>query len=143
MKSRWKASRTKTRLRDVKFQMVTSLYNVNDVSSGMMDAPKLAVRWPVTLLALLQAFAVISRMWSRDSDWLRAGLSRGRNSSPGRVKNFLNLVQTGSGAHPSLLSSGYRGHSGRGVKLTIHLQLVPEVKKMWIYTSTPPYTFMA
>jgi hypothetical protein len=49
---------------------------------------------------------------------------------------------------PILLSNGYRGLfprglSGRGVKLTTHLQLVSEVKKIWIYTFTPPYAFMA
>jgi hypothetical protein len=30
---------------------------------------------------------------------------------------------------PSLLSNCYRGQSGRGVKLTIHLQLVPRLRK--------------
>jgi hypothetical protein len=43
---------------------------------------------------------------SRYSDWLGAGRLRGRSSSPGRVKNFLHVVQTSS---------------GRGVKLTTHL----------------------
>jgi hypothetical protein len=33
--------------------------------------------------------------------------------------------------------------SGWGVKLTTHLQLVPRSRKMWIYTSPPPYAFMA
>jgi hypothetical protein len=30
---------------------------------------------------------------------------------------------------PSLVSKGYRGYSGRGVKLTTHLQLVPMSRK--------------
>jgi hypothetical protein len=38
---------------------------------------------------------------SRYSDWLRAGRPRGRSSSPGRIKNFLQVVQTGSGDHPA------------------------------------------
>jgi hypothetical protein len=50
---------------------------------------------------------------SRYSDWLGAGL-RGWNSSPGRVKNFL--------FHSTPTSA--------------------KVKKMWIYTCTPPYAFM-
>jgi hypothetical protein len=29
------------------------------------------------------------------------------------------------------------------LKLTIHLQLAPTSRKMWIYTSTPPYALMA
>jgi hypothetical protein len=33
------------------------------------------------------------------SDWLRAGRPRGQSSCPGRVKNFLHVVQTGSGVH--------------------------------------------
>jgi hypothetical protein len=45
---------------------------------------------------------------------------------------------------PNLLSTGYRGlfpleESGWGLKHTTHHQIVPEVKKMWIYTSIPPY----
>jgi hypothetical protein len=47
---------------------------------------------------------------------------------------------------PNLLCNGYRGlcprgWSGRGVKLTTPASA--EVTKMWIYTSTPPYAFMA
>jgi hypothetical protein len=48
---------------------------------------------------------------------------------------------------PILLSNGYRGLfprrlSGRGVKLTTHLQIAV-VKKIWIYRSSSPYAFMA
>jgi hypothetical protein len=49
---------------------------------------------------------------------------------------------------PNLLSNGYRGLFPWGVKRPGREtdQLPPasaEVKKMWIYTSTPPYAFMA
>jgi hypothetical protein len=42
--------------------------------------------------------------------------------------SLLHVVQIGSGAHPASLSNGHRGlltrgSSGRGVKLTTHLQL--------------------
>jgi hypothetical protein len=49
-------------------------------------------------------------------------------------KNFLllHVVQTGSGAHPASYPMG--------TKLTTHIQIV---KETWIYTSTPPYVFMA
>jgi hypothetical protein len=55
----------------------------------------------------------------------------GGSSSPFRVKKFslLHIVQTGSEVHPSSYPLGiggsFRGESGRGVKLTTHLQLVP------------------
>jgi hypothetical protein len=46
----------------------------------------------------------------------------------------------------NLLSNGYRvlftqGLWARDVKLTIRRLKLAEVKKMWIYTSTPPYAF--
>jgi hypothetical protein len=49
---------------------------------------------------------------------------------------------------PNLLSKGYQGlcpwgYSGRVVKLTTHLHLVPRSKNEWSYTSTPQYAFMA
>jgi hypothetical protein len=48
----------------------------------------------------------------------------------------------------SLLSNGSRGFvswllSGRGVKLTTHLQLVPRTRKTVITVSTPAYVFIA
>jgi hypothetical protein len=52
-------------------------------------------------------------------------------------------VQNGSGAHPASYPMGTRvsfpgGKSGRGVKLTTHLHLVPRSKIEWSYNSTPP-----
>jgi hypothetical protein len=48
---------------------------------------------------------------------------------------------------PRVLSIGYRGLipwalCNRGVKMTIHLHLVPRSKNAWSYTSTPQYIFM-
>jgi hypothetical protein len=40
------------------------------------------------------------------SDWLRAGRPRGCSSSPARVKNFLHVIQTGSGVHPTSYPGG-------------------------------------
>jgi hypothetical protein len=82
---------------------------------------------------------------SRCSDWLRAGRLRGRSSSPGRV-SFLHVVQTGSGAHQASHTKG-TGGSFPGVNLpgreADHSPPTSaEVKKTWIYTSTPPYAFM-
>jgi hypothetical protein len=41
--------------------------------------------------------------------WLRAGRPKGRISSPGRVKNFLHVIQTGSGVHPTSYPIGTAG----------------------------------
>jgi hypothetical protein len=86
---------------------------------------------------------------SRYSNWLRARRPSGRCSSPGRVKNFLfstssrpvlvptqPIIQWVSGA----LSPGVK----RPVREADHSPPASaEVKKMWIYTSTPPYAFIA
>jgi hypothetical protein len=47
---------------------------------------------------------------SRYSDWLGAGRPRGRSLSPGGGKNFLQVVQTGSGVHPSSYPMGTGGY---------------------------------
>jgi hypothetical protein len=49
---------------------------------------------------------------------------------------------------PNLLSSGYRGALSPGVKregyeADLALPTSAEVKKTWIYTSTPPHVFTA
>jgi hypothetical protein len=89
---------------------------------------------------------------SRDSavgivatDWTTESL--GFESRYGQKFSLLHVVQTGSGVHPTSYTMG-TGGSFPGVKL-------PEreadhspptsagVKKIWIYTSTPPSAFMA
>jgi hypothetical protein len=74
---------------------------------------------------------------------LRAGRPRGRSSSPGRVENLplLHIVQTGSEVHPASYPMD-AGALSPGVKLTT-TQASVEVMKMWIYTCTPLYAFMA
>jgi hypothetical protein len=63
---------------------------------------------------------------SQYSDRLRAWRPRGQSSSPGRVKNF----HFSTSSRPALGSTKPpRGLSGRGVKLTIHLELVPRTRK--------------
>jgi hypothetical protein len=61
---------------------------------------------------------------------------------------FLYSVQTGSGALPASYPNGYRGLFSRGVKpqgreADHSPHTSAEVKNTWIYTSTPPYAFMA
>jgi hypothetical protein len=71
--------------------------------------------------------------------------------SPGTVKNFflLHIVQTGCAPPrpqppiqwiPGALSSGVK-RPGREAEHSSATSA--EIKKMWIYTSTPPYAFMA
>jgi hypothetical protein len=69
----------------------------------------------------------------------------GRSSSPGRVKNFLHVVQTKSGVHPASYPMR-TGGSFPGIKRPGHETdhsppASAEIKKMWIYTFTPPYAF--
>jgi hypothetical protein len=44
---------------------------------------------------------------------------------------------------PQKCTNGHRGQSGRGVKLTIHLQLVPRLRMHGTMPSLPQYVFMA
>jgi hypothetical protein len=66
---------------------------------------------------------------------LRAGWSGVR--VPAEAKNFSlhHRVQIGSGTHTA---SYPWGQSGPGVKLTIHLHVVPRSKNEWSYNSIPP-----
>jgi hypothetical protein len=60
---------------------------------------------------------------------------------PGRGKNFLHVVQTGSEAHTAQLV--LRALTP-GVKLSQReADHTSKVKRTWIYTSTPPYASMA
>jgi hypothetical protein len=70
--------------------------------------------------------------------------------SPGIGENFslLQNVQTSSGAHRASYPMGTGGSSSREVKwLRNENDCSPptsaEFKNTWIYTSTPPYAFMA
>jgi hypothetical protein len=60
---------------------------------------------------------------------------------------LLHVVQTGSGVHPTSYPIGTGALSPRvkrlGREADHSTPAIVEVKKMWIYTSTPPYAFMA
>jgi hypothetical protein len=85
--------------------------------------------------------------------WIAAGYGLGgrgvgRSSSPGRGKNFLFSTSSRPTLGPTQPPIQWvRGALYPGVKLPgreVH-HLPPtsaEVKKTWIYTSTPPYAFM-
>jgi hypothetical protein len=84
---------------------------------------------------------------SRYSDWLRAVRSRGRSSSPGRVKNFL----FSTSPRPALGSTqppiqwvpwALSPWVKRPRREADHSSPTSaEVKKMCIYTSSPPYAY--
>jgi hypothetical protein len=61
--------------------------------------------------------------------------------------SLLHIVHTGSGVHPTSykMSTGgsFPGVKRQGREADHSLPTSGEVKKMWIYTSTPPYVFMA
>jgi hypothetical protein len=81
-------------------------------------------------------FLTVARMahsvWQRTTDRAPAGLI------PGRGKRFFSSPQRPDRLWdpPSLLSNGYRGQSGRIVKLTdLHLVLKSRIVKLYIHTS--------
>jgi hypothetical protein len=86
---------------------------------------------------------------SRYSDWLRDGRPRGRSSRPGKVKNFLFSTSSRPALRPTQPPIQWvRGALSSGLKRTRREAdhsppASVEVKEMWIYTSTPPYVFMA
>jgi hypothetical protein len=88
-------------------------------------------------------------MRSRYSDWLRAGRPRGRRSSPGRVKNFLFSTSSRPDLGPTQLPIQWvpralsPGVKRPGSEANHPLRTSAEIKKMWIYTSTPAYSFLA
>jgi hypothetical protein len=68
-------------------------------------------RVETSLLASLIQYSIffLTETCSRYSDWLRAGQPRGLSSSPCKVKNFLHVLQTGSGVHPTSYPLGTGG----------------------------------
>jgi hypothetical protein len=72
----------------------------------------------------------------------------GRNSSPGRVKNILFSTSSRStlgSTEPSTVSTGgsFPGVKRPGREADHSPPASAEVKKMSIYSSTPPYAFLA
>jgi hypothetical protein len=65
---------------------------------------------------------------SRYSDYLWAGQPKGQSLRPGRIKNFLHMVQISSEVHPTSYAMG-TGGSFPGGEATTHLHLVPRSRK--------------
>jgi hypothetical protein len=65
----------------------------------------------------------------------------------GKKCSLLHIVQTGSGVHTTSYKMGTVGSFPRvklqGREADNSPPPTAEIKKMWIYTSTPPYAFMA
>jgi hypothetical protein len=82
-------------------------------------------------------------------NWLHAGQSRSRSSSPGRVKNLLfstssRLALGSTQPHIKWVSVALSpGVKQPGREADRSSPTSTEVKKMWIYTSTLPYGFIA
>jgi hypothetical protein len=64
----------------------------------------------------------------------------------GKKFTLLYVVQTDPGVHPTSYPIGtgvsFPGDKAAEVEADHSPQTSAEVKKMWIYTSTPPYAFM-
>jgi hypothetical protein len=71
---------------------------------------------------------------SRYSDWLRAGRPRIRSLIPGRGKNFLNIFQTGSRAHPASYSLKMRKACRIPSECPRHLPRRPVVHLTHLFT---------
>jgi hypothetical protein len=115
------------------------------------------VRIDIFFFSPYQYFLIhITYMDSRDSvvdiaTGYGAGRPRGQSSSPGTVKNCLFSTSSWSALGPTQPPIQWVWGGGAlspGVKLQGHeadhsAPASAEVKKMWDYTSTPPYAFMA
>jgi hypothetical protein len=100
-------------------------------------------------LSFSKLYCISKSICSRHSDWPRAERRRGRSWRPGRVKNFhfstssrraLWSTQSPIQRIPGALSLRVKRQEG-GVDHSPPASA--EFKKMWMYTSTPPYAFMA
>jgi hypothetical protein len=80
---------------------------------------------------------------SRHGNWLQTGRPRGRNSSPGKVKNFHFSTSSRPALGPTqppvqwVLRASFPGKSYRNVKLTTHLQQVPSQENVNLYIHSP------
>jgi hypothetical protein len=96
---------------------------------------QITIVWTVTLCSLEHRYQHFGRIY-------------GIYLQGKKFKITLHVVDTGSGAHPSSYPIGTGGLFPRGVKRpgreSDHSPPTSaEVKNTWIYTSTPPYVFMA
>jgi hypothetical protein len=77
--------------------------------------------------------------------WTGEGLKF--ESQQGREFSLLKVVQTESGAHPAsypmVTGGSFQGGKASRREADHSTSTSIEDKKMWIYTSTPPYVFMA
>jgi hypothetical protein len=85
---------------------------------------------------------------SRYRDWLRAGQPRGWSFSPGGGKNFhfsMSRPALGSTQPPTQWVPGAFSPAVKrpGPEADHSPPTSAEIKKTWVYTSTPPYIFMA
>jgi hypothetical protein len=86
---------------------------------------------------------------SRYSDWLRAGRPRGRSSSSRSVENFLFSIAPAPALGPIqpplqwVMGPISPRVKRPGREADYSPPTSAEVKKMWIYTSTLQYVFMA
>jgi hypothetical protein len=81
---------------------------------------------------------------SWDSDWLRAERPRGQSSIPGRGKSFLLSTSSRPVLGPTQLPIKWiLGVKRLGCEADPSPATSAEGKNTWIYTSTPPYVYMA
>jgi hypothetical protein len=106
------------------------------------------VRWLVTgfifdLNVLFIFCCYMIRKESRYRDWLRARRPRGRSPGPGGGKNFYFFMSRLT-LGPTQPPIQWVPRTFPPARKSDHSPPTsPEIKKMWISTSTPPYAYMA
>jgi hypothetical protein len=87
---------------------------------------------------------IMQLVWRLTTGWTAEG--SGFQSRYGQEFSLLHVVQTGPGVHPASYPMG-TGDSFPGAKwkereVDHSPSTIAEVKRTWLYTSTPPYVFM-
>jgi hypothetical protein len=100
----------------------------------------------------IHSFALATLVGHEETKSLKAKANKKSNKKLTRLtydmgREWRRIVQTGSGVHPTSYTMG-NGSAFPGVKRSGREDdnsppTSAGVKKMWIYTSTPPYAFMA
>jgi hypothetical protein len=106
------------------------------------------------LYTLSRVLMIIAGVWTGNLSTYKWRLATGWTtersgfeSRKGQEFSLLHVVQTGSGFHPTSYTMGpggsFSGVKRPGREADHSPPTSAEVKKMWIYTSTTPYAFMA
>jgi hypothetical protein len=102
------------------------------------------------MTSYINSYRTLLRLKDQDSVvGIRTGRTRGQISNPGRVKNFLFSASSRPTLGPTQAPIPWVPHAltlevkRPGSETDHSTPTSADVKKIWIYTSTPPYAFIA